>query len=58
MPFEERGNYASSGLNRFGFYGLMCLNASAIGSDTTGRCVLVRIGVAFVGEVFHCGSRL
>jgi hypothetical protein len=59
MTFEKkRGNYASSGLSRFGPYGLMCWNAWPIGKDTNERCVLVGIDVALLEEGCHCEDGL
>lgn len=36
----------------------MCLNVWPIGSDTIRRCVLVRIGVSLLEEIYHCGGGL
>ena len=36
----------------------MCLNAWPIGSDTIRWCGLLRIGVAFLQKVCHCGDGL
>jgi hypothetical protein len=48
---------SNSGLNRFGPHRLLYLNAWLTGSDII-RCVLVGMGVAFLGEVRHCGYGL
>jgi hypothetical protein len=47
-----------SGLNRYGPYRLMCLNAYPIGTNTFRRCGLVVMGVVFLEEVCHCGNSL
>ena len=47
-----------SGLNRFGLYRLMCLNAWPVGSGTISTSVLIRIGVASLEEMCHCRGGL
>lgn len=47
-----------SGLTRYDPHRLMCLNAWPIGSDTIRWCGLLRIGVALLEKVCHCGDGL